>query len=120
MKKNLILEKISHRFFSRIFSSKIFFFCEFFFLSMLILEGPPLEFSTLSPNESSQCSLNKAKAIKSPSPNEPCKTSPPPQHLLIQSSIISVFCGGVPAVTHLLFVAAIRLIGVPAPSDGSS
>lgn len=28
--------------------------------------------------------------------------------------------GGVPAVTHLLFVAAIRLIGVPAPSDGSS
>jgi len=35
-------------------------------------------------------------------------------------SIISVFCGGVPAVTHLLFVAAIRLIGVPAPSDGRS
>ena len=40
--------------------------------------------------------------------------------LLLLSSLDTCFCGGVPAVTHLLFVAAIRLIGVPAPSDGSS
>src|SRR5438445_10410032 len=41
---------------ANIFSSTFFSF-----LSMLILEGPPLEFSTASPNESSQCSLNRAK-----------------------------------------------------------
>ena len=48
------------------------------------------------------------------------QSSEAPEHLLLPSALDTCFCGGVPAVTHLLFVAAIRLIGVPAPSDGSS
>ena len=76
--KTMILEKISHRFFSRIFSPEIIFSKQVYSrgTSIGILDSEPEQIPLLP---------HGANRVKSPIPNEPKKFSPPSEHPLILS-----------------------------------
>ena len=114
VKKNLNLEKISHRFFAEYFLLKYFFSKQSYSRGASI--GNSRQRARTNPANAPSIEQNHQEP-ESERTMQDLSTATASTHPF---SIISVFCGGVPAVTHLLFVAAIRLIGVPAPSDGSS